>query len=208
MSWNSSLDWQIFWGQRGDLRKIHWVKWQDLCKSKNQGGIGFKDLALYNDALLAKQTWRLLHDTQSFFHRVFKAKFFPNSMVLEAKCPSSATHAWKSTIKGRDVIIRGGLWCIGFGFSVQVWGDNWLPKSRCPKVISPMAEGCATLRVGDFIDQENRIWKEDLIDRVFYDFEASTIKNIPLCRSLQDDILIWPFNPDGVYSVKSGYRFL
>ena len=71
-----------------------------------------------------------------------------------------------------------------------------------------MAKGCATTRVGDLIDQENMIWKEDLIDRVFYDFEASTIKNIPLCRSLQDDILIWPFNPDGVYSVKSGYRFL
>ena len=64
---------RLFWGQRGDRRKIHWVKWQDLCKPKNQGGMGFKDLALYNDALLAKQTWRLLHDIQSLFHRVFKA---------------------------------------------------------------------------------------------------------------------------------------
>ena len=71
-----------------------------------------------------------------------------------------------------------------------------------------MAEGYATTRVGYLIDQENRIWNEDLIDRIFYDFEASTIKSIPLCRSLQDDILIWPFNPDGVYSIKSGYRFL
>ena len=42
-----------------------------------------------------------------------------------------------------------------------------------------MAKGCATTRVGDLIDQENMIWKEDLIDRVFYDFEASTIRNIP-----------------------------
>ena len=109
---------RFFWGQRGDRRKIHWTKWQDLCKPKNQGGMGFKDLALYNDALLAKQTWRLLHDIQSLFHRVLKAKFFPNSMVLEAKCPSSASYAWKSIIKGRDVIklvVYGALdldfWC-------------------------------------------------------------------------------------------------
>ena len=129
-------------------------------------------------------------------------------MVLEAKCPSSATHAWKSTIKGRDVIIRGGLWCIGFGFSVQVWGDNWLPNPGCPKIITPMTEGCGINTVGDLIDQENRTWKEELIDRTFYDFEASTIKSIPLCQSLQEDVLIWPFNPGGVYSVKSGYRFL
>ena len=88
------------------------------------------------------------------------------------------------------MIKRGGLWRIGSGYLMQVWSDNWLPKSGCPKVISPMAEGCATTRVGDLIDQENRTWKEDLIDRVFYDFEALTIKNIPLCRSLQDDIMI------------------
>ena len=47
-----------------------------------------------------------------------------------------------------------------------------------------------------------------MLDRFFYDFEATTIKNIPLCHSIQEDVLIWPFNPDGEYSVQSGYRFL
>ena len=37
--------------------------------------MGFKDLSKFNDALLAKQTWCLLHDKSSFFYRVFKAKF-------------------------------------------------------------------------------------------------------------------------------------
>ena len=53
-----------------------------------------------------------------------------------------------------------------------------------------------------------KIWKDDLVDGVFYDFEATIIKNILLCRSIQDDILIWPFTPDGNYTVKLGYRFL
>ena len=47
-----------------------------------------------------------------------------------------------------------------------------------------------------------------MLDRIFYDFKATTIKNIPLCLSIQEDVLIWPFNPDGEYSVQSGYRFL
>nr|POF22818.1 putative ribonuclease h protein [Quercus suber] len=110
-------------------------------------------------------------------------------------------HCFREANRCADAIAK-------FGNSVLVWGDNWLPTPGCPKVISQGGEGCEKTRVGDFIDQETREWREDLIDRVFFDFEASIIKKIPLCRSIQDDILIWPFNPDGVYSVKSGYRFL
>ena len=29
-----------------------------------------------------------------------------------------------------------------------------------------------------------------------------------LCKIIQDDILIWPFNPDGVYFFKFRYRYL
>ena len=37
---------RFFWGQRGENRKIHWVKWRDLCKPKSQRGMGFKDLSM------------------------------------------------------------------------------------------------------------------------------------------------------------------
>ena len=37
---------KFFWGQRGDKRKIHWVKWSKLTKPKLEGGLGFRDLAL------------------------------------------------------------------------------------------------------------------------------------------------------------------
>ena len=77
-----------------------------------------------------------------------------------------------------------------------------------PRVLSPKLDKSGTVWVSDLIDLVYRTWREDVIDQVFYDFEATIIKNIPLCRSIQEDILIWPFNPNGEYSVKSGYRFL
>ena len=89
--------------------------------------MGFKDLVMFNDALLSKQTWKLLHDTQSLFCKVFKAKFFPNTTVMEARTPNNASCTWKSIIKERQVIKCGAVWRIGLGNSIQVWGDNWLP---------------------------------------------------------------------------------
>ena len=73
------------------------------------------------------------------------------------------------------------------------------------RIISPKLEEGGTVWVSDLIDPVYRTWREEVIDQVFYDFEATIIKNIPLCRFIQDDVLIWPFNPDGEYLVKSGY---
>ena len=48
---------KFWWGERGNRRKIHWLKWDEMTKSKMVGGMGFKDLAMYNDSLLVKHAW-------------------------------------------------------------------------------------------------------------------------------------------------------
>ena len=198
----------FFWGQRGENRKIHWLKWQELCKPKSQGGLGFKDLSQFNDALLAKQTWRLLHDTGSLFYRIFKAKYFPSRSIMEAKNPSSASYAWKSIIKGLEVIKRGTVWRIGDGTSIRIWQDRWLPDRQIGKIISPCWPEVSEATVSMFINPATCSWKSKLLEKYLLEFKIAAIRSIPLCRTQQQDKLIWPLNPNGAHSVKSGYKFL
>ena len=199
---------KFWWGQRGGRRKIHWVRWDDLCRQKNDGGMGFKDLTLFNEAMLAKLAWRLLHDDNSLFFRVFKARFFPSGTILDAKDSASASYAWRSILKGRDVIQKGALWRVGDGQQIRIWKDNWLPLRGLAKVSSPQLQGQENSSVAVLINESTRSWRTEVIEHVFVLAEAAAIKSSPLPSSNQRDKLIWPFTPNGQYTVKSGYRFL
>ena len=99
--------------------------------------MGFKDLAVFNDALLVKQAWRLLHNKDSLFYRVFKSKFFPNCSVLDAKDNPGGSFAWRSILRGRDVLKKGVCWRVGTGENIKLWADPWLPSLENSKLQSP-----------------------------------------------------------------------
>lgn len=75
---------KYWWGQSKDEKKIHWINWKKLCNSKDRGGMGFRDIQAFNLALLAKQTWRLIHNNHSLFFHVYKARYFPNCSFMDA----------------------------------------------------------------------------------------------------------------------------
>ena len=170
--------------------------------------MGFRNLAHFNDALLAKQAWRLLHNKGTLFYKVFKAKFFPNTSLLEAKDTSSGSYAWKSILYGRDVINDGACWRVGNGKSIKIWQHHWLPRKHLTKILSPMVETMEEATVDCLINEETRTWNIAMIDGIFAPQEAEEIKNIPLAREDIEDSLYWPWEHDGRYSCKMGYRFL
>ncbi|XP_042952327.1 uncharacterized protein LOC122289400 [Carya illinoinensis] len=57
---------KFWWGQKKEEHKIHWMSWSKMCNTKQNGGMGFKDLRVFNDALLAKKRgiWGTKHKLQ------------------------------------------------------------------------------------------------------------------------------------------------
>ena len=83
---------------------MHWVKWDKLCDAKEVGGLGFKEIEKFKDALLAKQVWRMINNPDSLYHKVFKARFFPECSILEVRDSICGSYTWKSILSARDVI--------------------------------------------------------------------------------------------------------
>lgn len=71
-----------FWWGKSNGRGIHWRKWEKLCVPKSAGGVGFRELVGFNQALLCKQGLRLMMNTHSLVVKMLKAKYFPRRDFL------------------------------------------------------------------------------------------------------------------------------
>ena len=117
--------------------------------------MGFRELGKFNDAMLANQVWRLVHDTDSLFYRVFKAKYFPTGSIFDAKA-KSGSYTWKSILEAQKVILLGARWSIGDGTSVKNFKDSWLLGSNSGRILSPASLLSEDATVDQLLDSESR----------------------------------------------------
>ena len=77
--------------------------------------MGFKEIEKFNDALLDKQVWCTMHNSDSLCYKVFKARFFPDCSILGAKDCTVGSYSWKSILSARDVVRKRMVWQAGNG---------------------------------------------------------------------------------------------
>ena len=187
--------------------KPAWVAWAIMNKSKRMGGMGFRDMELFNLALLARQAWRLLNDTDSLSARLLKAVYFPEVSLLQAELGTHPSQIWRAILDGRDVMAQGVVRRIGDGVSTGTWDHNWIPRASYKRSVAARVAAPPCL-VSELIEPSTASWKEELIRAVFTEFDAEAIMQIPLCTRRVEDFWSWGEEPRGNFSVGSAYRML
>jgi hypothetical protein len=66
--------------------------------------LSFKDLHLFNQAMLAGQAWRLIEYPNSLCARVLKGKYFPNGELVDMTFPKQVSPTWRVIEHGLDLV--------------------------------------------------------------------------------------------------------
>ncbi|KAK4389823.1 putative ribonuclease H protein [Sesamum angolense] len=192
----------FFWSNT-ERNKIHWVAWDKMCISKKKGGLGFRKMQTFNVAMLAKQGWRIMSNPNLLISRILKARYYRDNDFLHAKIGYNPSFTWRSILAARYIISKGIRWRVGDGQSIRVWSDPWLPRPSTFLPITTRSLFLPDLRVSDLLDSENGRWHKELIEGLFCPEDATLIQSIPLGQFNWADTMVWHYNKNGKFSVKS-----
>ncbi|KAL9685088.1 hypothetical protein QQ045_022535 [Rhodiola kirilowii] len=180
---------KFWWLAEAEGKGIHWTNKKHMYMAKEYGGLNFRNLSFFNDALLAKQAWRLLSNQSTMVYKTLKAKYFKETSLLEAHLGGGSSPAWQGVWKAGQKIKE---WIEFKGSdNMPVWtlenSGVFTTKSAYQKLMG-LEEEAARLIRGEQSDKNKTInfwktiWKLNVQGKVkiffwrlFHDFLPSSI---------------------------------
>ncbi|XP_019241762.1 PREDICTED: uncharacterized protein LOC109221769, partial [Nicotiana attenuata] len=199
-----------FWwrGKGGDTGGMRWMAWKGLCKRKEDGELGFREVQNFNLAMLAKSAWSLLTRPEALVSRIYKARYFPTGDLLSATVGNNPSYVWRSLCAGLQVLQGGCVRRIGDGRTTKIFHTLWLPSEQLQVIQSVCNHGMEEMVVSELICEETRTWSEGKLETIFNAQEIELIQKITLSSTSQPAKWMWLFDPKGMYTVRGGYMRL
>lgn len=113
----SKLTRKFLWGLEQGERKTHWISWDKMKMSKIRR-IWFHNMRIFNQALLARQAWRLIQLPNSMCARVLKGRYYPQGHILDTMFSGQSSSKWTAISYG--LLKKRMTWRIGNGESVCI----------------------------------------------------------------------------------------
>ncbi|XP_013624886.1 PREDICTED: uncharacterized protein LOC106331086 [Brassica oleracea var. oleracea] len=167
----------------------------------------FRDVELFNIALLGKIAWRILTKPHCLLSRILLGKYCHSKSFLSVPSQGGSSHGWKGIIAGRDLLISHLGKSIGDGESTKVWKDSWIDNGSNTRPFGPSTLQDQDLLVADLLSRETREWNVAKINKTLPEL-AERILQIRPSRLGTHDTYIWNLKSSGEYTTKTWYMAL
>lgn len=159
-----------------------------MTRAKKDGGLGFRELEVFNVALLSKMASRMLMELDALWVKVLKGLYFPLTEFSQATKGSRSSWAWASILEGRKVMLEGAVWSVGDGGRIKPFLEAWIPgryKSRLG--IQPVTQVQALTKLEEWIDPVTRTWMETKVREAVPETEVQEVLSVPIPLVPQQD---------------------
>jgi len=158
-------------------------------QSKEEGGLGLRDIQKFNVALLAKWKWRLGTENNGLWKQVLESKYGSWRNLNDPITLRSASRWWIDIHKVCGNTIQGLWfdksfeWGVGEGKKVKFWEDKWVGEetlaSRFPRLY--LLSDCKDRVIGEVGHWEENVWIWDLTWRRYRFVWETTMEEQLLC---------------------------
>lgn len=147
--------------------------------------MGFRDLTMYNKALLAKQLWRMLSNPDLLVAKVFKARYFKHIDIMDATIGTNPSYILRFLIWSRDILQKGLYWKVGNGKSINAIRDTWIPDLPSGKITSNVSND-NNVQINSLLRSPTS-WDTEKLKNLFLPYEVEAILHIPIAGSPRPD---------------------
>jgi len=107
------------------------IAWTDVCKPKDEGGLGLRSLKEANDVSCLKLIWRIISHADSLWVKWIHATLLKQvSFWAVRENTSLGSWMWKKVLKFRDAAIQLCKAEVNNGAHTFFWYDNWSDMGR------------------------------------------------------------------------------
>ena len=164
-----------------------------------------KHFNTFNQALLAKQYWRIQKSPNSLLAKTYKAKYFPRTTLQDYKPKSHQSWIWRNLANPSHNLLRKGRWKIGDGHYIPLTHPNWFRCSNHKLIRNNLLGGS----VADLINQDTRTWNQTILKKLYHPNICNEIMHIPIPKSSGlEDKLLWKHSTSGEYRVNKAYSLI
>ncbi|GKA35886.1 RNA-directed DNA polymerase, eukaryota, reverse transcriptase zinc-binding domain protein [Tanacetum coccineum] len=101
------------------------VSWNNICKPKDQGSLGLKNLFVWNEVLLVKHLWNVAAKKDTLWVRWINVERLKGRSVWEVSADSNSSMGRKNLLKLREKVRQHVLCKVGNGNTINAWYDKW-----------------------------------------------------------------------------------
>ncbi|XP_058749275.1 uncharacterized protein LOC131622266 [Vicia villosa] len=160
----------FLWHNAIERKGVDWISWRTICKPKDQGGLGIKDIAAFNKALLIKWLWRFIKEDNALWKNILEAKYgaMHERILFKIKrSPLSRKSIWWRDLMqlseereecsfGQMVLIK-----LGDGVKTPFWTGRWIGQSPLCTMFPNLflIAGNPVVEVASMGEWVNNVWQ-------------------------------------------------